>query len=175
MKRLCTDFAYILLVLLTAVACGQDSFITSVGAVDEANAKLAGGDYEGALAAYDALQSKNPRIAFNRGLALYHLQRWDEAITAYDEARGAKDKAMKANCYLHIGKVHVAHAMQIGDAGEQEGGLEFWEKAVESLENALLLDPGHEEALRLLEVALFHVDPPCRLRNDSKRIRDVKC
>ncbi len=160
------------MVILTAVACGEDAFITSVSDVDSANALLASGDYAGALAAYDALQSKNPRIAFNRGLALYHLERWEEAVGAFDEARGAKDRVMKAECYVHVGKVHAAHATKVTAAGESEGALDIWKQAVEAYENALLLEPKHPEALELLEIALFYVDPPCRLRNDTSEPND---
>ena len=138
-----TRIAAVVLVALSAVSCGEDAFITSVSDVDTANELLASGQYEDALAAYDALQSKNPRIAFNRGIALYHLQRWEDAVAAFDEARGAKDKLMKADCYVHIGKVHTAHALQIAATGEEKAALELWSKAVEALENALILAPVH--------------------------------
>ncbi len=180
---------------LVLTACSGDAFIASRSDVDDANALLAEGRYEEALTAYDALESKNPRIAFNRALALMGLEKWDEAIAAFDEAREASDVAMKAQSYFHVGTVHARRALVVEKTASapvlqapvapdpdpnapapepeapvdpSEAALPHWQAAVDALENALTLQPDYPEAKHQLEVALMRVDPPCHLRNDKQ-------
>lgn len=156
----------IVLILSGAIGCSSDLFVTSVGAVDDANDLLLEGKHAAALEAYNKLQSRNPRIAFDRGLALYHLKQWDAAVGAFDEVREAKDQGMKAMSYFHIGNVHARKALDAEAAGLAEDAKAAWEAAVAAYENCLLIDPDHADAKHQLEIALFRVDPPCSLRND---------
>jgi tetratricopeptide (TPR) repeat protein len=150
-----------------AAACSNDLFITTRGDVDEANAMLTQGQFQAALDAYDALGLTNPRIAFNRGLALFHLKQWEDAIGAFDELRDSQDKGMKATSYFHIGNTYAAKAREAEEAGNSEGALEDWKEAVVAYENVLAVDPENLQAKEQLELALFKVDPPCLLRNDE--------
>ncbi len=150
------------------IGCSSDAFIAARGDVDDANALLAAGRFADALEAYDALESTNPRVAFNRGLALFGLDKWDEAITAFDEARGSKDPGMKALAWLHAGNAHVRKGLALEGQQKAEEAKATWESAVDAFENALTLDPSLQDAKTQLELALLRVDPPCHLRNDAK-------
>ena len=152
---------------LWLIACSGDAFISSRSDVDDANAQLVEGQFQAALDAYVALQSTNPRLAFNRGLAQFELKQYDEAVAAFDEMRESKDAAMKARSYYHIGNVHARKALDAEAAQLTDEALAAWKEAVTAYENTLLIDPDHEQAKHQLEIALFRVDPPCSLRNDA--------
>lgn len=161
MKRLA------LLVLSAALGCKSDPFFTSRSEVDDALKLLQDGKGAEAAAALEALGLKNPRLAFDRGLAHLAAGAYDQAIAAFDEMREAKDVAMKATSYFHVGQVHTQKALAAEKAQNKDGALAAWKDAVAAFENALLLAPDHERAKQMLEVALSRVDPPCRMRNDG--------
>lgn len=53
------------------------------------------------------------------------------------------------------------------DAPPDWKAIDLWEKSVDQLERALLMDPADVESMRNLEVALLRVDPPCSARDDK--------
>jgi len=153
------------IVLAPLSGCSDDAFVTSRSDVDRANELLADGSYERALKAYDSLHSTHPKIAFNRGLALFYLDRFDEAIAAFGEVRESPDPVLKATSYFHSGNGYLRKALAAEKAGqdEEEAAKQAWKEAVAAYENALSLDPDHEEAKRHLEIALLRAEPPCDL------------
>ncbi len=118
-------------------------------AVAEGNRLYAAGDYEGALAAYDraaALDEQSPAIAYNRGLALHRLTRYDESYRATIEG--------------------IKHATDVGLGARMEysaGNSAFLlEKATDARDRyiaALRLDPEDTDAKANLELLLSRISP----------------
>ena len=150
-------------VCCSVIGCSGDAFITSRSDVDRANDLLADGHYDRALKAYDALHSTHPKVAFNRGLALFSLERFDDAITAFGAVRESPDPVLKASSYFHTGNAQLRQALMAEKAGEATAATETWKEAVSAFENALALNANHEAAKRHLEIALLRAEPPCNL------------
>lgn len=113
-------------------------------AVAEGNRLYVEGRYEEALAAYDraaALDPKNPAVAYNRGLALHHLTRYDEA---YRTTTGAINGASDAQL---AGRMEFA-------AGNHAVLLEHWTDARDRYVAALHIDPTDAAAKANLELVL---------------------
>lgn len=117
-------------------------------AVAEGNRLYAGGTYEEALAAYDraALHDpKSPAIAYNRGLAMHRLTRYDES---YRVTVGAINEASD---------VQLAGRMEFA-AGNSAVLLERWTDARDRYVAALRLDPTDVAAKANLELVLSRTD-----------------
>ncbi len=134
------------MLLITMLLSGCTTLLgTSVyRAVAEGNRRYAEGKYEEALTAYDraaVLDPKSAAIAYNRGLALHRLTRYDEAYRGTVAAiNGASD-------------VELAGRMEFA-AGNSAVFLEKWTDARDRYVAALRLDPTDAEAKTNLEIVL---------------------
>lgn len=120
-------------VVLIVLACGL------AAAADDGARRgvelLRAGDYEAALVALRDAQIENPDspwLHFNIGLALYKLERWDEASTAFSSALFARDPDIEKRAELHL-----------GNCAFQQGKLK---EALDHYNRALVLDEGFENA-----------------------------
>lgn len=118
-------------------------------AVAEGNRLYAAADYEGALAAYDRaaeIDGQSPAIAYNRGLALHRLTRYDEAYrVTVDAIRNASDIGLGARMEY--------------SAGNSAYLLEKMTDARDRYVSALRLDPGDASAKANLELVLSRISP----------------
>jgi tetratricopeptide (TPR) repeat protein len=117
----------------------------SVAAANQAYAK---GEFDKALRGYeDALirMPDDPRLAYDRGNALYKLGRRDEARQAYLTALGSGETSLKAQDYFNLGNA-------LWD-------LEKKDEAAQAYQRALLLDPSFDDARHNLEL-LLQPPPP---------------
>ncbi len=113
-------------------------------AVAEGNRLYAEGRYEEALAAYDraaAVDPKSPAIAYNRGLALHRLNRYNEAYRAIVAAIN------EASDVQLVGRMEFA-------AGNTAVMLETWTDARDRYVAVLHLDPTDAAAKANLELVL---------------------
>lgn len=55
-------------------------------AYHKANKALKTGQYQEALEGYESLTPQGPAVLYNRGIALYHLQRYGKALAAWSKA-----------------------------------------------------------------------------------------
>lgn len=118
-------------------------------AVAEGNRLYAEGKYEEALAAYDRAAGRDPKspaIAYNRGLALHRLTRYDES---YRTTVGAINEATA---------VQLAGRMEFS-AGNSAVLLEKWTDARDRYVAVLRLDPLDAAAKANLELLLSRANP----------------
>ncbi len=109
---------------------------------------LEAGNAEEALAAFDAAESRgqDPRLDYNRGLALLRLGRHEEAARALGRAtaRLEGDELVRAL---------TARGEAFAKAGDKE-------RALHQLRQALIRQPGHQPATRWLRHLLAPVPKP---------------
>ena len=122
------------------------------------------GEYEQAARIYEALakaEPDNPRIAFNRGVALQRLggpDRLDAARVCYLDAARSGDRALSARAHFNLGTLEADRAKGIFGEQPEQADAETRKKGVGSLDAALrhfraTLDrePGHSAARRNIE------------------------
>jgi len=113
------------------------------GEVEQGNALMKGGNAEEALKHYDkavAALPGEPGAHFDRGAALYALQRFDEAGQEFLRATEAKDGGLKAQAFYNLGNAFFKK--------------DKFKEAVEAYKRALGLDPRDQRAKWNLELAL---------------------
>jgi tetratricopeptide (TPR) repeat protein len=111
--------------------------------VKTANQEYSAGKYDEALRGYEeALRDhpNAPELQFDRGNALFKLDRQAEAREAYLSALAAKDSSLKAQDYYNMGNALW--------------GLDRNGEAAEAYQRALMLEPGFQEARHNLELLL---------------------
>jgi Ca-activated chloride channel family protein len=134
---------------------GIDLLRSKNRAVEEGNAQLKAGKAEEALGHYDRAVAKlpqDPGAHFNRGAALYALDRFDEAAQAFLRATETKAPPLKASAFYNLGNAFFR--------GEKYGD------AVEAYKRALAIDPADQRAKWNLELALR------KKREDEKKKQD---
>ena len=118
-------------------------------AVERGMAAYRDGKYEEALSAFEEAKRAMPdkaAVEFDRGNALYKLDRLEDAKQAYHQAAELdKDGSLKPRDYYNLGNAWAA----MGDNRE----------AISSYRRALTLDPADEEARHNLEVLLRRIPP----------------
>ena len=128
---------------LSPALFGFDPLRSRNGEVEQGNALLKSGNAEEALKHYDkavAALPAEPGAHFDRGSALYALQRFDEAGQEFLRATEAKDGALKAQAFYNLGNAFFKK--------------EKFKEAIEAYKRTLALDPRDERAKWNLELAL---------------------
>jgi tetratricopeptide (TPR) repeat protein len=91
-------------------------------------------------------RDSSARLAFDAGSALYRLERYDEAVTAF--RRSSRSPAFRQQSLYNLGNALVRAAE------ERPGEVEPLREAVTAFEEALHLAPADDQARWNLEVAL---------------------
>jgi tetratricopeptide (TPR) repeat protein len=131
------------LLALVPLLCAFEPMRSRNGEVEQGNALLKSGNAEEALKHYDKAVAELPADAgahFDRGAALYALQRFDEAGQEFLRATEGKDGALKAQAFYNLGNAFFKK--------------EKFKEAVEAYKRTLALDPRDERAKWNLEIAL---------------------
>jgi Ca-activated chloride channel homolog len=144
--------------LLAAVALAlAPPFRAEQPEVREGNERLAAGQPEAALRAYDRAEQAagpGPEIAFDRGHALLRAGRVAEAIAAWRQAAGGGDRSLASRAHQNVANALAA-------AGDRDG-------AIRACVDALRADPWNEDARFDLEV-LQRREPPPEQKQDASR------
>jgi Ca-activated chloride channel family protein len=130
------------LLALSPLLSGFEPLRSRNGEVEQGNALMKSGNAEEALKHYDKAVAALPAEAgahFDRGAALYALQRFDEAGQEFLRATEAKDGALKAQAFYNLGNAFFKK--------------EKFKEAIEAYKRALALDPHDERAKWNLEIA----------------------
>jgi tetratricopeptide (TPR) repeat protein len=93
----------------------QDARRGAADLLDEGNAELESGHYETALETYDRAAEAlpdSPEIAYNRGLALYRLGRFEEAQAAFQDALRPGRPDIEARAKFNLGRNAHESAMK---------------------------------------------------------------
>ena len=133
----------IVLLALSPALFGFDPLRSRNGEVEQGNALMKGGNAEEALKHYDKAVAALPGEAgahFDRGAALYALQRFDEAGQEFLRATEGKEGALKAQAFYNLGNAFFKK--------------EKYKEAIEAYKRTLALDPRDEHAKWNLELAL---------------------
>lgn len=111
-------------------------------AVKEGNQLLAEEKFVEALKAYDkaaALSPDSPQVAYNRGLALYRLGKFEAARKAFQDAIKPSHPEIEARAKYNLGR--TAHAEAMEHASEPKQAIEDLSRAINFYQDALRLDP----------------------------------
>jgi len=138
-----------LLCLLGGPALALGPFEKNHPLVDEGMSAYDHQDFEHALEKFDAAAKErpaDPRVQYDRGLALHKLGRHEEAKQAFLHAEELdKDAELKSKIHYNLGNVAAAE-------GDKKG-------AIKEYRTALRADPGDELARHNLEVMLRDLPP----------------
>jgi tetratricopeptide (TPR) repeat protein len=146
---------------LSPALFGFDPLRSRNGEVEQGNALMKSGNAEEALKHYDkavAALPAEPGAHFDRGSALYALQRFDEAGQEFLRATEAKDGALKAQAFYNLGNAFFKK--------------EKFKEAIEAYKRTLALDPRDERAKWNLELALRKQEE--QKKKDQDKDKDKK-
>ncbi|NIV34477.1 MAG: tetratricopeptide repeat protein, partial [Anaerolineae bacterium] len=126
-----------------------------------------GGDWEGALEAYEvalAEMPEDPAVHSHMGLACYELQRYEQALEAYTRASQLAPQdpaplARIAEIHEALGQRHAAADALVSMAVVHQDWRD-WTQAIEAYQRATKLYPDHLPALRALTQIYVQVDQP---------------
>lgn len=139
----------VLLALVALPAAALGPLETNHPLVEEGTRLYGEGAFEPALEKYDAAareRPQDPRIQYDRGLALYKLGRHDDARAALERAAELdRDGSLAGRLHYTLGNVAYA-------AGKKQ-------EAISEYKKALVKDPSDEQARHNLEVVLKDVPP----------------
>lgn len=122
--------------------------------VKEGNKLLAEGKYEDALAAYDKAAGElpdSPVVAYNQGLALYRLGRFDKAERVMQDALKSGNPELEAKTKYNLGR--CAHESAITKKDDLKGAVNDVSRAVRFYQDALQLAPDDADARKNLDQA----------------------
>ncbi len=126
--------------------------------IAEGNARMAAGNPEGALEAYDEAARRlpdDPRVALNRGLALMAMGDLDAAGEALSRAgQDSSDDAIRAAAFYDLGLAHYRTGDELAGAEDHEQARERFQSAADALRASLRARPGNRDAAWNLELAL---------------------
>jgi tetratricopeptide (TPR) repeat protein len=137
-----------LVLLVSTGARAQNFFQRPDPGVAAANEHFAKGEYDQALRGYEDAAREHPNtpeLDFDRGNALFKMDRRDEARTAYLSALAAPDGHFKAQDYYNLGNA-------LWDLDRKDA-------AADAYQRSLMLDPGLDDARHNLELLLAPPPP----------------
>lgn len=140
-----------LLVLTPRTALALGPFEKNHPRVEEGMAAYEAGRFDDALNAFEAARRELPDnavVEFDRGNALYKLQRLDEAREAYHRVTELDRGALQEKDYYNLGNA-------LAELGQPKDAIAAYRKA-------LLLDPKDDLARHNLEVVLRDLPKPKR-------------
>lgn len=95
-----------LLILFLSLACAAVDNKTLSGKIAEGNKAYKNGNFQEAEQKYADAQvdsPDSPEANYDAGLACYRLEKYDEAISAFQRAANAASPALEAKCHYNIG------------------------------------------------------------------------
>ncbi len=153
--------------LLLALSCNPFKVDNSL--VEEGNQAYESGEFENAQARYEETELDLPEVHFNKGTALLAKGEFQEAIKALALALDDAPDSLKPRILANLGLARL----KLAEPLEGEEKTKMLHEAREALEMAVTLDPGYEPASRNLELVLFQLFPPCRVRDDEFEQNDT--
>lgn len=124
-------------------------------AVKDGNRLLAEEKFAEALKAYDDAARhapQSPQVAYNRGLALYRLGKFEEARKAFQDAIKPSHPEIEARAKYNLGR--TAHAEAMEHASEPKQAIDDLSRAINFYQDALHLDPKQTDADARKNIAL---------------------
>ena len=129
--------------LLPARARAEGFFSRPQEQVQKGNELFHEQHYDQSIEQYERaeqLLSREPRVHFNRGDALFKLGRFKEAREAFLRSTGSDEPSLKKKTYYNIGNTYLSE-------GTPKEAIPFYRKALE-------LDPSYDDARFNLELAV---------------------
>ncbi|PIV98078.1 MAG: hypothetical protein COW42_16775, partial [Deltaproteobacteria bacterium CG17_big_fil_post_rev_8_21_14_2_50_63_7] len=169
----------LLLLLAVSAGCGDDAlFVRQNPNVEEGNALLAEGDYEGALEAYTLAKEslpEEPMLDYNIGLAELGAGRPERAKDALVKALAVSPEQRPERFKVLFALANAFYLL--GDSTEKsidDRGLSvhYFRQALANYRTALELDPSSDDARYNLELTLLRLFPPCRNFEDPLEEND---
>jgi Ca-activated chloride channel family protein len=162
MKRTPASVLCSLLALAPLIA-GADLLTRRSPLVEQGNGHMKAGKAEEALAEYDKALRETPAepgVHFNRGTALYGLNRWDEAGQAFLRATEARTPDLKASAFYNLGNAFYQ--------------AQKYEEAAQAFKKSLAYNPGDLRAKWNLELSLKKKKEEDQKKEDQKKNQDEK-
>ncbi len=140
-------FAMVGVCLFVSTAHAADAKRTAAEHLADGNKLLAARQYDEALAAYDMAAEALPRsaeVAYNRGIALYRLDRFAEAQTAFQDVLTRGRPALEAAAKFNLGRSAQAAAMSKAD--DLKAAVNDLGRSIGFYKDTLQLKPDHAAA-----------------------------
>jgi len=113
------------------------------------NALYEQGQYDGALAAYQAAQvisPDSPEAYYNAASVYGQIGEYDKAIAALQQALKTADVELKTRAYFNLGNIYFQ--------------MQRFDEAVDAYQQTLLLNPNDDDARHNLELAIKRLVVP---------------
>ncbi len=134
--------------LCPGIAAAEEGALPAPKLVRQGNKLLAEKRYVEALQKYKAAEVSAPdapEVAYNRGLALYRLDRFDDAESAFQDAIKPDRPKLEAGAKYNLGRCAQAAAMAGMD--KEQAAINDLSRAIGFYEDALKLNPDDAAAV----------------------------
>ncbi|MFW5877035.1 MAG: tetratricopeptide repeat protein, partial [Myxococcota bacterium] len=157
-------------------ALAWDPFRSANGAVEEGNARMAEGEPEAALEAYDEAARElpsEPGVHLNRGIALLANGQLDRARDALSMAtEPPASDAVRADAYYDLGLAFFRQGDAAAQQEEHEEAQRLFREAADAFKRSLRAKPGNRDAGWNLELALRRIEEQKEKEQDQQDQQD---
>jgi len=140
---------------------------------------FAQGDYVRASEYYQKKLDKdpdNPRLQYNFGTTAYKNNMFDEAAEAFTKALKSDDVSLQEKAYYNRGNSQYRKGLESQQA-DPKATVEQWQKALDSLQSAMTLDPNDADARHnhaIIKRQLEELEKKQQNKKDQQNGKDQK-
>ncbi len=120
------------------------------------------GEYEQAVGELQKALEENPfdaRLRYNLGNALYKLERWNEARSAFRSALETSDPKLQADAFFNLGNTFFQEGGSQPETMEgRRNRLALWENALDAYGNSRALDAERPDIARNVDIVSGAID-----------------
>jgi len=141
--------------------------------VEAGNRHLSRNQPKLALQSYAQADNEDPKVAYNRGLALLKLGKHQEARQAMMQGMsGDSPKALRQQVYYHTGLSWLAEGDAARKRSDSKAAMEAYRKSIDASKQALRLAPGEPKSAWNMEVAMKRLQQQKREQQKQSSSKD---
>jgi len=136
--------------------------------VNEANAKVNSGDFDGALARYAEVQQFAPEsadLSYNMAVARYRKGEVAAAEPLFQAAAASENDSLAAKARYNLGNCSYTSGLELAEK-DRPAAIEKLESAIENYRSSLTVDPNNADARANIELAAQLIE---KLRKEEKQ------
>lgn len=136
--------------------------------VNDANAKVNGGDFDGALTRYAEVQQFAPEsadLSYNMAVARYRKGEVAAAESLFQAAAASENDSLAAKARYNLGNCNYTSGLELAEK-DRPAAIQELESAIENYRSSLAVEPNNADARANIELAAQLIE---KLRDKEKQ------
>jgi len=159
--------------MIAGVASAAPTFAAEVNpqfavGVNEANARVNSGDFDGALTRYAEVQQLAPEsadLSYNMAVARYRKGEIAAAEPLFQAAAASENDSLAAKARYNLGNCSYTSSLELAEK-DRPAAIEKLESAIENYRSSLAVEPNNADARANIELAAQLIE---KLREEEKQ------